>query len=673
LGKLWQAGVEINWSEFYQSQRCYRLPLPTYPFERQRFWIEPQTKVNLISQDINDWFYVPVWKQTIPIKAPINQQIMQPCLVFVDGLGVGAELVRELQQQGQNVMIVQAGDKFAQLRDGVYSIHPQTKADYDALIQELCLINKAPKMIVHCWGISTNIDNFWSLIFLAQALGQEPINDEVQIMVITNNLHNVTGEEDLVPEKSTLLGACKVIGQEFTNITCRNIDMLIPQQRIKPILIKKLLAEITTNSEDLTVAYRGQHRWIQTFEKTQLETANLANSPLRQGGVYLITGGLGGIGLTIAEYLAETVQAKLVLIGRSQFPSRDEWEQWLITHDDQNTISLTIKKLHHLEKIGAEVLVLTADVTNLEQMQSVKQQVLAEFGEINGVIHAAGVPGGGIIQLKTPEIAARVLAPKVQGTLIIDKVFCDEELDLFMLCSSLTSILGGLGQVDYCAANAFLDGFAQSKACQQKPLTIAINWCGWQEVEMLVNTTIPKELKNHRQEHLNQAISPQEGVEIFSRILHSRLPQVVVSKQNIDEQIKQSHAKLNLATQLDKLEKQLSKSNLSQQFHPRPNLKNPYIAPRSDIEKTIAEVWQQIMGLEQVGIDDNFFDLGGHSLLATQIISQLRKTFSIEIPLNSLFSDSSTIINLAEKVEQLILEKIENLSEEEAQRLLEVS
>jgi acyl transferase domain-containing protein/acyl carrier protein len=679
LGKLWQAGIEINWSEFYHSQPRYRVPLPTYPFERQRYWIQPQAKVNLISQDINDWFYVPVWKQTIPLKAVVKQPMMQRWLVLVDGLGLGTELAQKLQQQGQDVIIVQAGNKFSKLQDGVYSIHPQTKADYDVLIQDLHVNNKIPQIIAHCWGITTNnqtsseIDcGFWSLLFLAQALDQQPVNDEVQIMVITNNLHNVTGEENLCPEKSTVLGACKVIGQEFTNITCRNIDIVIPQPGNQKQLIQKFLAEFATNSQELIIAYRGQHRWIQTFEKTKLETASLENYPLKKEGVYLITGGLGGIGLTLAEYLAQTVKAKLVLIGRSHFPNRDEWEQWLINHDNQNSISKTIEKLQKLEQFGAEIIVLTADVTSLEQMQSVKTQVLAEFGKINGIIHAAGVPGGGIIQLKTPETAAKVLAPKVQGTLILERVFCDDKLDLFVLCSSLTSILGGLGQVDYCAANKFLDGFAQSKSCQHKPLTIAINWCGWQEVGMLVNTAIPEELKNRREQHLNKAISPQEGVEVFRRILHSGLPQVVVSKQNIEEQIQQSRAKENLAAQLDNLEKELSLNNFAKQLHSRPNLNTPYVAARSDIEKTIAGVWQQILGLEQVGIYDNFFDLGGHSLLATQIISQLRKIFLVEIPLSSLFSEVSTIANIAETIEQLILEKIEDLSEEEVEHLLGV-
>lgn len=681
FGQLWQAGIEVNWQEFYHAQHCYRIPLPTYPFERQKFWIEPQAKFtaisqDIISQDINDWFYIPVWKQSIPTNTHRISFQHLSWLIFTDNLGIGAELVEQLQQARQDVIIVQVGEKFTKLNDGIYCINPQIRDDYEALIQELHYINKTPNKIVHCWGVTANsqifsdIDlGFWSLIFITQALEQQSIQTEVQIMVLTNNLHNVTGEENICLEKHTVLGACKVISQEFPQITCRNIDIVISDSAsYKARLVEQILTEFTVNSQELIVAYRGQHRWIQTFDKIQLEQPNLEKSPLRQGGIYLITGGLGGIGLTLAEYLAQTVQAKLVLIGRSDFPNRHEWEQWLLNHDLQNSISQKIRKLQKLEDLGAEVLVLSADVTNQEQMQTIKNEVLEKFGIINGVIHAAGVPGGGVIQLKTPQIAADILAPKVQGTQIIDAVFSDIALDFMVLCSSLTSILGGLGQVDYCAANAFLDGFTQSQSWQRKPMIICINWCGWQEVGMLANTTIPKDLQKRREQHLERSITAQEGVEIFSRILSSQLSQVAVSKQNLHEQIKQNYDKLNLSKEL----KNLEKSGFSQKLHPRPQLSSKFIAPRNEIEKNIAKIWQDILGLETVGINDNFFDLGGHSLLATQVISQLRKTFLVEVPLSSLFSDLSTIANLAETVEQLIIEKIESLSEEEVQRLLGV-
>ncbi len=675
LGRLWLLGVKIDWSGFYsQEERCH-IPLPTYPFERQRFWIEPQTQVttinhNHVSENINDWFYVPVWKQTISsVKHSVNELIKQEklCwLFFVDELGIGIELVQQLQQQGQDVITVQLGEQFAQISDGVYSINSNSRTDYDALIQHLDSINKKPQKIAHLWGITQkNLDlssisdrGFWSLLFLTQALAKNSANQEVQIIVVTNNLHNVTGEENICPEKATILGACKVINQEFAHINCRHIDIVIPQQVDKKgELLAQITNEFVSDFKEFIISYRGKHRWIQTFEKIQLETENLDKSPLQQSGVYLITGGLGGIGLTLAKYLAQTVKAKLILIGRSLFPHRENWEQWLQENDHKDTVSQKIKKIQELEKFGAEVLVCNADITSLTQMQTIKEKILTKFGKINGVIHAAGVPGGGVIPLKTSTAAAKVLAPKVQGTLVLDSVFCDEKLDLFILCSSSTSIMGGLGQIDYCAANAFLDEFAQSKSLSQKPLTIAINWCGWQEVGMLVNTTIPEELKSRREQELNKAISPEDGVEVFRRILHSQLPQVAVCKQNLNEQIERSYA-VNLVTELNNLEEQSSQIKFAQKLHPRPQLNNPYVAPRTEIEKKIADLWQQLLGLEQIGIYDNFFDLGGHSLLATQVISRLRTTLKVELPLYQLF-EAPIIAEQANIIQQLQSENIQ--------------
>ncbi|HLO48213.1 MAG TPA: SDR family NAD(P)-dependent oxidoreductase, partial [Kamptonema sp.] len=204
----------------------------------------------------------------------------------------------------------------------------------------------------------------------------------------------------------------------------------------------------------------------------------------REGGVYLITGGLGGIGLVLAENLAKTVRAKLVLVGRSAFPDRNERSHWLATHDRQDNISSKIRKILELEESGAEVLVATADVTNLEQMQVAIDLAQKQFGQINGVIHAAGVPGGGVIQRKTRQEAERILAPKVKGTLVLDFLLKDIELDFFVLFSSLASVIGGVGQVDYAGANAFLDAFSHYKNSTNGTFTTCINWDAWQEVGM---------------------------------------------------------------------------------------------------------------------------------------------------------------------------------------------
>jgi polyketide synthase PksJ len=214
---------------------------------------------------------------------------------------------------------------------------------------------------------------------------------------------------------------------------------------------------------------------------------------LTDGGVYLITGGLGGIGLSLAEYLAQTVHAKLILVGRSSFPDRDKWEQWLVSHDEGDPVSHKIRKLKSLEALGAEVLVVTADVADLEQMKSAIQQAKKRFGTLRGVIHCAGIAGGGVIQLKDPRTAANVLSPKLKGTLVLDELLRDTTLDFFVLCSSVLGLTSQVGQVDYSAANAFLDAFAHYKTSKGNSVTVSIDWDGWEEVGMAVDNSLPSQ------------------------------------------------------------------------------------------------------------------------------------------------------------------------------------
>ncbi|MGI2902881.1 SDR family oxidoreductase [Tolypothrix sp. VBCCA 56010] len=700
LSWLWLTGTQINWSGFYANERRHRVPLPMYSFERQRYWIEPQPSATSVTayqeplhKELNlaDWFYIPVWKQSQPLEPVENAELakQKSCwLVFVDMCDVGSLIVKRLQQQGQDVITVTVGEQFTKLGDRAYCINPQRRDDYDALFQTLDERDLTPQKIIHLWGIiasdqtpsgiesfeTSQALGFYSLLFLAQALGQQGITDALQIQVVTNNIHDVTGDESLCPEKATVLGPCKVIGQEYPNIACRNIDIVIPKSGTgqQEKLIEQLIAEFTAQPTDLVIAYRGHHRWVQTFEAVHLEKAIPGKTRLRQKGVYLITGGLGGIGLILAEYLAQTVQPKLILISRSGLPEKDEWEKWLATHDDQDSVSIKIKKVQALEELGAEVLVKSADVADLEQMERAIALVTERFGEIHGVIHAAGIVGEKsqrAIQETYITDCQCQFQPKAHGLFVLEKVLQEKALDFCLLLSSLASILGGLGYVAYSAANIFMDAFAH-KQSQTNPVPwISVNWDVWQlreqqEQNITYKTTLA-----------GLAIIPTEGVKAFQRILSkSRVNQVVVSTGDLQARIEQ-WLKLESLPNIEQnysSQDKLALSNLSKPIYPRPKLENDYVAPRTFVEQTVANIWQQLLGIEQIGIHDNFFELGGHSLLATQVISQVRKSFPIELSLRSIFFEYSTIAELAKLIEQMVMEKIEQLSEEEAQRLLGV-
>ncbi|WP_442939278.1 SDR family NAD(P)-dependent oxidoreductase [Nostoc sp.] len=512
LGKLWLSGVNVDWSGFYAHERRHRLPLPTYPFERQRYWIHDQKPAATVKTsvqtpvtslpgkklDIANWFYVPSWKRSpLPEKPKSEKSVLACTLVFTDECGLGEELVNRLELQGRDAIALSVGSELRKLSDRHYTLNPQQRDDYDALLKELLAENKFPNTIVHLWNV-TPINNtesavdkaedlgFYSLLFLAQALGKHHFSEQLQIAIISNNMQEVTGDEILCPEKATILGPVKVIPKEYLNISCRSIDIISPSNQSwhQEKLIDQLLSELQTQSSDSVIAYRGNHRWVQQFEPVSLEPASTKIPKLQEKGVYLITGGLGGIGLVLAEHLAKTVKAKLLLTGRSSFPAKDEWSEWLKAHGEEDSISRKIQKLQKLEQLGAEILVVSADVTDREQMLGAIAQAQEHFGKFNGVIHAAGIPGGGIIQLKTAEMTANVLAPKVKGTLVINSIFQNTQLDFFVLCSSMTAIQGELGQVDYASANAFLDAFAHYKSNREGIFTTSINWSAWQEVGM---------------------------------------------------------------------------------------------------------------------------------------------------------------------------------------------
>jgi hypothetical protein len=188
------------------------------------------------------------------------------------------------------------------------------------------------------------------------------------------------------------------------------------------------------------VAYRAADRWVQRCEPVTLQSVGQGVA-LRPGGVYLITGGLGGLGLVFAEYLARTVQANLVLVSRISLPPRSNWKDWLPSRDEHDPIAAKIRRIQGCEASGGTVLVASADVTDRKQMRAAIDEARRRFGTIHGVIHAAGMMDDGLVQIKTNESLRAVLAPKVQGTLVLDEVLGDALLDFCALCSSVSSVL----------------------------------------------------------------------------------------------------------------------------------------------------------------------------------------------------------------------------------------
>ncbi|HEV2764077.1 MAG TPA: SDR family NAD(P)-dependent oxidoreductase, partial [Pyrinomonadaceae bacterium] len=579
--------------------------------------------------------------------------------------GLGAKAAARLKEAGARVFVVREGERFERAGECEFRLDPGSADGYERLIESLPA-GAAETRVLHLWNVGATGHEcpgpdcferaqrrgFYSLLRLARAFGESGSSAPVGLLCVSNQLQEVTGDEQLSPEKATLLGACKVLPKEFANLFCRSLDLVLPEQGAEERLIGQLLAEFDARTPELVVAYRGRHRWSQTFEQMRLDAPQGTVPRLRERGVYLITGGLGGVGLALAEQLSKEARARLVLLGRHALPAEEEWGRWLDAEAEDDAVGARVRKIQEMRRRGSEVLAIAADVSDFESLRAALARAEERFGRVDGVIHAAGVAGGGLARLKTEEEVERVFAPKVRGALNLRRLFAERPTDFLLFCSSVASLTGALGQVDYAAANAFLDAFAHQLARDARTFTASINFPAWSEVGMAFEAARRPGLEELLRPELEKGMLTGEAVEACRRILAcaAPLPQVVVSTQHLPTLLER-HARQALHAggveqqQARPAEQPRAKPNT----YARPNLKNEYEAPRDETESAIAGYWREVLGVEQVGVLDNFFELGGHSLMAVQLLSRLRAHFNVELPLRRLF-DSPTVAELARLV-----------------------
>jgi acyl transferase domain-containing protein len=477
LGRLWARGVRPDWKAYWADEDRLRIGLPTYPWERQRHWIEAPVASEQSAPSearrnrVEDWFARPAWTQTLP-PAPLTPA-EERVLVFVDAAGLGDSTVAALERSGRRVYRVLAGAGFAQDGDR-FTVRPTNVADHTRVVSGLVADGGMPPHVVFAWGVTeaartadldaTKEYGFHALLAFAQALANEDPDATFTLNVITSALQRIGGEGELEPIKALVLGPARVMPREFPNLRTRAIDVVVPSETARLGAIGALVAaEIASEPLDEMVAFRASERYAQTLAPTKLADVG---TRIRKSGVYLITGGLGGIGYSLAEHLASTRKAKLVLVGRGATASRAS------------------SRVAALEALGAEVEVVQADITDRSQAARAVARARERFGVLHGIFHAAGTLGDSLIPLKSRADAERVLAPKVQGTLALDAAVGDSPLELFVLFSSVSSVAGLAGQADYAAANAFLDAFAQARNARDGQFTVAIGWSAWKEVGM---------------------------------------------------------------------------------------------------------------------------------------------------------------------------------------------
>ncbi|MGD1919481.1 MAG: acyltransferase domain-containing protein [Pleurocapsa sp.] len=650
-GQLWLAGVKIDWDKL-QTEKPFRVSLPTYPFERQRYWIEASTTDFVLSSttkqepNSNSWFYLPSWSRTLSLPKLNSAELalkQYRWLIFQDGLGLGNSLQEKLVSSRHQVISIAQGNIFKVTDDNSITIDGD---NYEQLFEYLNTQDFIPQQVIYLWELSgekllssEQNYNYAGLLSLVRTLGIQKLSNSIQLNIIVNNIHDIIGTEDFDLDRVSIEGVTKVINQEYPQMNCRLIDADVTQTKLNTDC---LLSEVLTSS-NLSIAYRGSRRWKQTYESHVVDGDQ---TRLKQQGVYLIFGSvIEGLGLVFAKYLIDKFQGKLILIGK-------------ISQQDLNIDCLTIE----------------ADINNKEAVEKAIAQAESSLGKIDGVFYSTPM---------TNQKSASIIADlnyshweynyqtKINPLQVLAECLTNKQLDFVLVQSSLSSILGGLGLAAYAGANCYLDAFVeqQNNFINLTPW-FSVNWDACQtETEKQNNIGIGASL-------IEFSLTPQEVGEATEKILSlTSGSQVVVSKGDLQPRIDcwlKSTPEGNNTAQVNNI-----------QQHSRPNISNEYVEPTEEVEIAITEIWQQVLGIDRIGINDNFIELGGHSLLAIQTISRIRERFDVELPMSSILADAPTVTNLSAividklpKVEELaiidaLLQEVQNMSPEEVKAEIE--
>ncbi|MDF2882506.1 MAG: beta-ketoacyl synthase family proteinphosphopantetheine-containing protein [Clostridiaceae bacterium] len=558
--------------------------------------------------------------------------------------------------EGVKIFEVSLGDKYVRTSENTFTIS-NIETDYNLLIEDIK--NKEITYVIYAFSVLGSNNDIRNLsdyensvrrcsdgvFYFTRCALNKKLSKRLNMTIVSDYSFAVDKTEPIInPLGAGLHGMVKALTYEYPNHVFRAIDIDETTE------VDCIINEINNINMSRSIAFRNGKRYIEQMQQTQ--QYNLADEPinLKESGVYVITGGTGGIGLEIAKYLASKSNIRLALINRSNMPGRNEWENIVRSGLDKKNIH-KINKIKEIEDMGSYVECICSDVSNYENMKFVISDLREKYGKINGIIHSAGVAGDGFIIRKEKNTFDEVIMPKVNGTWILDKLTENDELDFFIMCSSLTAVFGSVGQVDYTFANSFMDSYSVYRNKRGKR-TLCINWPGWSETGMAVNYGIADK------KSMFKAMPTDKVIYAFNEIINKRIDRVMICEFDYEiladsmdgllvalpEQTKKSIEKERI-----KVNKNMSLGVENSDFNI--NISGKSLDDVTDTEKRLAVVWSKVLGISEIDIYDKFFEIGGDSLFATHMLKEIDNIFPNVMDVADIFI-YSTIFEMAEFIDK---------------------
>ncbi|QUH28423.1 SDR family NAD(P)-dependent oxidoreductase [Vallitalea guaymasensis] len=707
LLEAYTKGADIDWLQLYNKEG-YHLHLPTYPYKKEYCWFPPPSDPDEIeSVNFDSFYYTMKWMREDYGESNLDgSQTGKTYLLFHSSYFAMHHMAELLTERGINVIQVFLGETYEKVDDSIYRINNSIEScvqlfeainsyDIDKIIHLASISEENNKREnanimdnTEYEQIEESLDNgFYHIINLIKAMINTHYSKNLELIILSQCAYSISKKEKvLYPENAVVLSIGKVIEQEYPNIECRAIDIQDAQDM--PLAVDEIL---TKDRKLYLVGFREGIRYVECFTE---ETVMPQGDIIREDGNYIVTGGLGDIGIETAKYLSVKGCSSVTLLGRSGFLPREEWNSPDLSDEHKKKTAI----LREIEENGVRVLIYAVDISDYEGMKQVYQQIKEEVGRVHGIFHSAGIAGAGYILRKEKEEFAQVLAPKVRGTWIIDQLTKDEKLDFIMLYSSAVTFSGEAGQSDYVGANSYLDAFVDYRNARGDR-TYVINWVSWKETGMSVRYGINVDT-------ITKAITTSQAIYYLDRLLQSPVRKVIIGQYNINENLlvisdySRNRISEDIQEKMDHLKKiymnrhkgdriltedgfevaQVKKGKLLILPHSEKtshldmidelNIDNKVISNEiEDIQDNLCKIYSKILGYDDIDIYDNFFEMGGDSILLTRMHGYIDNLYSDIVNVANLFEYTS-IYTLSEFIHDELMKKTVGKEEKEETGIL---
>lgn len=707
LGRLYVQGATIPWDRLYRQERRRRLSFPAYPFDRHRCWVKPpqrssrkRARHDLAKShpidDASSFYHQRKWLHEPLPKSSRKRSERGTILLLTEAQQDSLPFVSRWNADGWQVIEAAMGDRYERVNTSKYIIRDEIE-DYELLLGEVFASLNAYDstaagflQLIDLRFTAANYASYeeeslkqheelqersiYRLYRLLHALARWDGQESIAVALVTSYADEVTTKQARVrPEQFAMIGLSKAVIWEQPQLKIRWIDVDEQSDQVESVC-----AELEHDSNEYWTAYREGKRYVERVDVLEMPAANPNDSGMlpiaatkEEDGIYLITGGLGSIGLIIAAYLVRASEGRirLALMGRTGLPPREQWAS-LIESNQNTKIAQAIQAIREMEAVGAQIEVIQADTADHTQLDEAITSLRARYGRIAGIVHAAGVSAGNLIsQLSAAELRS-IIAAKTTGTWLLDHLTRQDKPDFLILFSSAITLVGGIGSGPYTAGNAYLDGYAAYRS-RLGLRTLAINWPAWQQ-EQLDGTEEADESKE-----MFCVMPAGDGVQAFQTLLTAitvaeadPVRQALVGQWNSSshlfalgdllpfrqsEQVQQALAR---SKSIRKAQADTVQERSGDTENGNSKAGNLRSVSRLEIEEVVTEAWKEVLGYEELNVNANFFEIGGDSILITRVQHYLDEDFPGLTTVADMFS-YPTITRITDHLYSLVSDQEE--------------